>query len=241
MIAGCSLAELTNSRVCDSISSGRQRRKYSSVKMFQAAHLPSAYHNKRLEDFDTENETQSAVVRWLQQFQSRGGPGNRGVLIVGEPGVGKTHLICAVLRFLLLERGLRCRYVDSFALLSELKATWEAGTGSSALMEDVCGVPILGLDELGKTRTTGWQREVLDQIISRRYDSKLTTFVVTNYGLRAATSDKDPAPPRDGNWKELLKRETLDERIGPRIYSRLMEMCRAFYVTGADRRLGAGQ
>ena len=100
-------------------------------------------------------------------------------------------------------------------------------------MEEVSSVPILGIDELGKTKPSGWQHEVLDQIISRRYDQGLTTFVTSNYGLsRAAKAPSGDRPP------ELARRETLEERVGSRIYSRLMEMCKPFSLTGRDRRQG---
>lgn len=202
------------------------------IRIFNSAHLPAGYHGKTLETFEPTTDKQRSVVRWLAQFCARGGPGDRGALITGNPGVGKTHLVCAILRFLVLERGLGCRYVDSFQLLEELKLTYDAGTGASRLMDTICRVPILGIDELGKTRTTGWQREVLDQIISRRYDGKLTTFVTSNYGLTGERSKESSGD----HWQELVKRETLEERVGSRIYSRLMEMCKGFRLDGADRR-----
>ena len=203
------------------------------IARFNAAHLPAAYYNKSVEAFEAQNKEQNAVKRQMLRFQSRGEAGDSGVLIVGNPGVGKTHLMCGILRFLILERGMVCRYVDSFQLLQELKATYEAGTGSAALMEEVSSVPVLGIDELGKTKPAGWQHEVLDQIISRRYDQGLTTFVTSNYGMRRKASAQ-----QSGRIGELARRETLEERVGARIYSRLMEMCKPYKLTGRDRRLG---
>ncbi len=202
------------------------------IRLFNSANLPPGYHGKTLAGFEPSTDAQRGIVRWLGQFNARGGPGDRGALITGNPGVGKTHLVSGVLRFLILERGLACRYVDSFQLLEELKLAYDAGSGASVLMDRIASVPILGIDELGKTRTTGWQREILDQIISRRYDGKLTTFVTSNYGL----SKKRSAKPGAEGWQELVKRETLEERVGPRIYSRLMEMCKGFHIDGVDRR-----
>ncbi len=201
-----------------------QRRK--RVRLFNRAKIPAAYHAKNVErpSFVPATRSQADAQRWLLKFQARGELGGRGVLMMGPPGIGKTHLLCGALRFLTLERGLECMYIDNFHLLAELKVTFDAGHGASALMEAVCGVPVLALDELGKTRTKGWQREVLDQIVSRRYAEQLTTFLTSNYGL-----------PREGE-KGRFEHDNLQDRVGVRIFSRLMEMCKTFELDGEDMR-----
>ena len=120
------------------------------IRLYNDAHLPSAYHDKRIEGFDAKSRNQHAALHEIKKFRDKGTPGDPGLLLVGAPGVGKTHLVTALLRFLVLERGVECRYVDSFQLLEELKATFDAGSGSSVLMEEVSRVDVLGLDELGK-------------------------------------------------------------------------------------------
>lgn len=202
------------------------------IRLYNQAHLPAAYHDKRIESFDAKSRNQHAALHEIKKFRDKGAPGDSGLLLVGAPGVGKTHLVTALLRFLVLERGVECRYVDSFQLLEELKATFDAGSGSSVLMEEVSSVDVLGLDELGKTKPTGWQHQVLDQIISRRYDQGLTTFVISNYAL-----ERPRRQGRGANPDPLNLRETLEERVGSRIFSRLMEMCRPVIIDGDDRRI----
>ena len=203
------------------------------IARFNDAQIPAYFHAKDAMRFDDKSPDERAIKRWVVQFQDAGKPGDRGILIVGNPGVGKTHLLCALIRYLTLERGIACRYVDSFQLLHDLKLVFgDANNASGALLEAVCRIPILALDELGKTRAEGWQREVLDTIISRRYDAGLTTFAASNYPLPKAGPGVT-----DGNLAELALRDTLDQRVGPRVYSRLMERCRAFALNGDDRRL----
>jgi DNA replication protein DnaC len=195
-----------------------------------------------VESFEATNAEQRAVKHWLLAFQSGGMPGGRGILMLGNPGIGKTHLLTGILRFLVLERGLDCRYVDAFHLLEQLKATFEAKSGTSALMSEVTRIPILAIDELGKSRTSGWQAEVLDQIISHRYNQGLTTFATSNFGPRKNGANAPPGRSAGGadassKWAQLAQRESLEDRIGARIYSRLMEMCKPFLINGDDRRL----
>ncbi|HIA05032.1 MAG TPA: hypothetical protein EYN66_24565 [Myxococcales bacterium] len=207
------------------------------VRRFNQAHIPGAYHGKTVESFQPKTKLQNAVRQWLLAFQKRGKSSDRGILVMGNPGVGKTHLICGVLRYLVLERGQNCRYIDSFQLLQELKASFESGGKSSKLMEEVASVEILGMDELGKTRTTGWHREVLDQIISRRYDAGLTTFVTSNYGPHSSKSALHDRNQDDSRLVEMARNESLRERVGGRIYSRLMEMCQPLVIDGQDMRI----
>jgi DNA replication protein DnaC len=206
------------------------------VQRYNAGHLPARYHGKTVEDFQIGNDSQQAVKKWLLGFQKRGKGGDNGFLLFGGPGVGKTHLLCGILRFLIMERGLNCRYIDCFQLLSELKATFETGYGSSALMEDVCSVPILGMDELGKTRPNGWQHGVLDQIISRRYDEGLTTFITTNYSMQSKAETPAGSSRDDQHWIEQAAGASLVDRVGARINSRLYEMCVPFHLQGVDYR-----
>ncbi|MFT5430093.1 MAG: DNA replication protein DnaC, partial [Myxococcota bacterium] len=81
------------------------------IAQFNLAHLPAAYHAKTVEDFEATTKDQRAVKSRILGFQTRGQAGDSGVLVVGDPGVGKTHLMCGILRFLILERGLDARYV----------------------------------------------------------------------------------------------------------------------------------
>lgn len=218
------------------------------IRRYNEARLPAAYHNKLIEDFDPRRGTQldqdrakDALFAFLG-FQEKGTAGDRGILLMGPPGVGKTHLMCGIIRFLTLERGQECRYVDSFQLLEELKATFDAGSGASKLMDKAASVPFLALDELGKQRTQGWQREVMDQIISRRYDQGLTSFCTSNYfppheveAGRAQNMDQPKA------WAKNVRQESLQDRVGSRIYSRLCEMCVPYLLTGEDGRQNDSQ
>jgi DNA replication protein DnaC len=60
----------------------------------------------------------------------------------------------------------------------------------------------------------------MTQIIGRRYNDKRLTIFTTNY----SDSRRQPAD------------ETLEDRIGVRLRSRLYEMCRIVLLTGKDWR-----
>jgi hypothetical protein len=75
---------------------------------------------------------------------------------------------------------------------------------------------------------------VLDELVSRRYNAAGTIIATTNYAPTAATGRAvansaavamGAAPP-----------PSLADRVGPRVHSRLQEMCDFVQVVGADWR-----
>ena len=83
---------------------------------------------------------------------------------------------------------------------------------------------VLVIDELGKGRSNEWELNILDQLISKRYNASKKTVITTNY----VSSD---IARGIGEEKEIL-----EERVGERIASRLYEMCEFMHLEGKDYR-----
>ena len=76
----------------------------------------------------------------------------------------------------------------------------------------------------------------LDELISRRYNADLPIVATTNYAPGPSTGLKvGNAADLDANGK-VRHRPALVDRVGPRVYSRLREMCDFIGVTGEDYR-----
>ena len=84
---------------------------------------------------------------------------------------------------------------------------------------------MLVLDELGASKPTDWVRDTMMQIIGTRYNERRLTIFTTNYG----------------DARRQPEEETLEDRVGVRLRSRLYEMCKTVAVEGEDyrRKLGA--
>lgn len=206
----------------------------SRVERFNQAHLPALYHDKLLEYFEPIGGNQREVRYHAFKFRKEFDVGSRGILYWGGPGVGKTHLMAAMIRYLTLELGIRCRFVDFFHLVTDLHRQWKSGKSGASLIEPVIEMPVLAIDELGKGRTSDWTLDLLDEIISKRYNRRLTTFFTTNLTVKV-----DPrasiVPPMPADKAALS--ESLDERVGPRIHSRILEMCEVINIYGPDYRM----
>jgi len=188
------------------------------IERFNAARIPARYSDKTLERYNAFTNTQGTIKSHLSRYRDAFSPNAKGVLLYGPTGVGKTHLVVSIMRYLTLEKGFSARFVDFFVLLQEIKATFTNGGSQDNIIAGLDRADILVIDELGKGRATEWEKTVVDSLIARRYNSGKTLFITTNYDI-------------DEN-----KTGALPDRVGKRVMSRLYEMCEFFAIDGDDYR-----
>jgi DNA replication protein DnaC len=118
-------------------------------------------------------------------------------------------------------------FCDYAGLLKQIQASYSptAETTEQQLLQPVLGAEVLVLDDLGSTKPTAWVLDTIAYVLNSRYNEKRTTIVTTNFPNRAAAGGRE---------------DTLGDRIGERIRSRLMEMCATIEVLGEDFRQTAG-
>jgi DNA replication protein DnaC len=191
------------------------------IDAFNRAQIPGNYAHAGLEPTSFKsgtNRSLSTARHDAWKLAKEYAAGSRGVLYHGPCGSGKTHLMIGILRHLALHRGVRVRYIEFIHLLASLKARFNDPSRYGDPLADLVAVPVLAVDELGKNRGTDWETGVLDELISKRYNANRTTLFTTNL-----------TPVGDA-------RDSLRERVGERIYSRLIEMCQFEHLQSEDYR-----
>ncbi len=187
---------------------------------FQKVRVPRRYNGCHFNSFRAEHPTQASAVRFAMQFTQEYPAVDQGILLSGPVGVGKTHLAVSILKGL-TERGFTCLFYEFGALLKEIQDSYNLNTKTSelAVLAPVLNAEILVLDELGASKPTDWVKDTMAHIINTRYNDKKHTIFTTNYlDARSGTE------------------ETLEDRIGVRLRSRLFEMCRTVKIDGKDYR-----
>jgi len=134
-------------------------------------------------------------------------------------------------RNLIVRHGIRARFVEFTRLLGQLKAGYSEGKSGAMVIDPLVEVPVLAIDELGKGRMTDWELTVIDEVISRRYNAMACTLGSTNFAPARATG----ATPVNAAAVNITA-QTLGDRVGDRVYSRLEEMCDFVELAGPDFR-----
>ncbi len=196
-----------------------ERRK---IELLQNSKIPERYSECLLENFVEMNanliKIKGMVDEFIETFPSNG----RGLLIMGPPGVGKTHLSVGILKKLVETKGVSVLFYDFRELLQDLKNTFDerSRVHESDIHSHLRHTDVLLLDELGSQKLTEWTLDILMSIINYRYNNAKTVIITTNY-LDVAVKNE----------------ETLEERIGSRLRSRLHEMCMKLEISAHDYRL----
>jgi DNA replication protein DnaC len=106
-------------------------------------------------------------------------------------------------------------------LMSLLRSTYsgQQDLTESDVLREVTNSDIVVLDELGRERATEWRDEMLHLIVNARYSNRRPTVFTTNYDVG-----------------EMDDFDSLQVRVGTRVYSRLQEMCELLKLDAADYR-----
>jgi DNA replication protein DnaC len=135
-----------------------------------------------------------------------------------------------MLKHLILDKAIPSLFCDYRDLLKQIQNSYNPSvqTTELELLRPIFQTEILVLDDLGAVKPTEWVWDTVSVILNTRYNENLTTIITTNFqdGPAAAV-----AGPR-GTTRE----ETLGDRIGERMRSRLSEMCRIVNLAAPDYR-----
>jgi len=222
------------------------RVKGRAERLLVAAKIPARYEHCELSTFkyDPENpedaklgKAKLAAGRFVEEYPVE----KTGLLFVGTVGVGKTHLAVGIVKALIRDKGVPCLFCDYRELLKSIQNSYNATVQATEMevLRPVFDAEVLVLDELGAVRSTEWVFDTLNYILNSRYNDNKTTIITTNF------PDKPEQENLDDNVSisqtaaaKAARRETLGDRIGERMRSRLHEMCKFVDIEGCrDYRL----
>jgi DNA replication protein DnaC len=170
-------------------------RKYRGVSLDRPPISDMARNRAQMPVYD-------AVKEFVEQIGERL-EGGDGLWLMGDVGTGKTTLAMLVSKAA-VEAQRTVAIYSLPRLLARIRRTYDDEAGESYLefFERLTSVDLLHVDDLGVERRSDWVLEQLYAIVNERYEAQRSMVVTTN-----------------------LDQSALEEQIGPRTVSRLVEIC----------------
>ena len=182
--------------------------------------LPNRFKSRTLESFKTETaETKEALKTAWKLINEWGKPGQRGLLVLGPNGTGKTHLAAGIL-MRLASRGVPGKFLTAPAMMEQLRTAISQNEGVGQVLKLLGNVDLLVIDDLGKEYVkvegegSSWTTEQIWECVNRRYEADKPMIVTTN-----------------------LTDDQIERRYGQAVFSRLCEMMDVIILDGPDWRM----
>jgi len=222
-------------------------------RILAKARVPERYRHCDFDNYEVDNEIENVsreqssawnrslsqaklvVRRFAEEFTPvREVESEHGLLLMGPCGVGKTHLAVSALKQIVL-RGHLGLFYDYRELLKAIQDSYnpESQTTEMSVLEPVLQAELLVLDDVGSSKPSPWALETVGHILNTRYNEKRVTLLTTNF-LDADTPESIAA--RGVAVRPTAIDDSLTDRVGKRIRSRLYEMCRTVGICAPDYR-----
>ena len=204
----------------------------------QRARIPRRYRKCDFESFDitiAQDESRLSLDNALMQakgFVKEYPLVEKGLLFLGKPGVGKTHLTVAILKELMAQKKADCLFYSFQELLQQIRDSYNPVSLSTEteVLRPVLETDVVAIDDLGANRVSDWVEDTVTYILNYRYNQKKLTLITSNL-----PDNPKEVQERSPSGKYRIG-DTLTDRVGLRVRSRLYEMCRLVSIEAKDYR-----
>lgn len=185
-------------------------RKQKNYEHYKNSGVPDKFFNTSLDTYITKTEEEKRNLETVKDFTLD--PKNKILLLCGNNGNGKSHLLCGIVR--------ECggEYITSSQLCVEYEAatSYHSKRTREEILKYYSTVKMLVIDECGKyTLNEKVEQFLLAYIFSTRYENDLATGAATN-----------------------AEKKDFIEFLGKSVYDRFTEVCTTLDFTEPSKRQG---
>jgi DNA replication protein DnaC len=191
-------------------------------RLMAEARIPQRYARCELATFEHDMDSQREAYRRATAFVEAFPVVDKGLLLYGPNGVGKTHLAVGILKAAVRTKGARGYFFETRELLKLVRDTYNRSVEETEMdvLAPVLKADLLVLDDLGAERSSEWVQETLGLVVNTRYNERRATIFTSNL-----VDSPDNTDPRSFIFQ-----------LGARTRSRLAEMCDWVEMQGVDVR-----
>ncbi|WOB06530.1 ATP-binding protein [Piscinibacter gummiphilus] len=205
---GCQacVADATAAAERDRLAAEAAARLERITASLQQSALPARFIGRTFDTYVAETEEQKTALAIVKSYaekfpelRKRG----QSLILAGGVGTGKSHLAAAAMQELMPEH--TCLYTKVAGLLLMIRDTWrkDCDRTESQVMADLERIDLLVIDEVGVQSGTDAEKNLLFEVLDRRYLARRPTILITN-----------------------LSRKEFETLVGDRIFDRLVEVAR---------------
>jgi DNA replication protein DnaC len=194
----------------------KRRIQEDRIRELKTMGLEPLYYGVTFESFEANTPELAKALEALRRLVT----GEiQQLVMTGKNGTGKTHLACSALK------ELGGRIVTAFELSARVRATYQSNANHTDLevLDELSSVPLLVIDELGRTKGSNAEANYLSYIIDKRHSRGLPLIIISNRHIRK-NCERGRCP------------ECLENFLTEDIMSRIAERGRLLQFTGADWR-----
>lgn len=171
----------------------------------EGAGIPERFRDRRFKTYIAETDKQLEALTIAKQFAADWEAvreTGRSMVFLGPPGVGKTHLACAIAMHVMHKHRSSVMFKTVAQAVRGVRDTWAKGSdkSESQAIAELTTPQLLVLDEVGIQSGSEWERNVLFDILNERYLKRRPTIMLTN-----------------------LSEEELPQYLGERVLDRMRE------------------
>ena len=134
---------------------------FKRISLFNQAGVPGKFVHESFNSYSVDppqHRTQKNAllnsIKFIKDYVNRKGQYSQGLVYMGAPGLGKTHLVVSIIKELVMLHGIECKFVDFFELLRDIRHGYGEDISEKEFIDPYVGVQVLVIDELASSSIT---------------------------------------------------------------------------------------